>query len=209
MRDNRSKAERDRVGIHKAKRLRQKGLTASAEAKRFLYSHALVMTVATLTRDAMHPEVRYAPPPEPRPDRYRWHHLGHHIHHDDEYLTEIAFKVLHDGDTGVNSLPREPLFDAVSRALPGYKVISLVQSDSTIIDHCERKVFTIKVVTEDIFEEYMTAYREASNIKLDAYRETDRSWWPSCSCEWCSGERKPRRTVKQELAREEWYPRED
>lgn len=204
MRDNRSKAERDRVGIYKAKRLRQKGLTASAEAKRFLYSHALVMTVATLTRDAMHPEVRYAPPPEPRPDRYRWHHLGHPCHHDDEPFTEIAFKVLHDGDTGVTSLAREPLFDAVSRALPGYKVISMIHSDSTIIDHCERKVFTIKVVPEDIFEEYAEANREAAAIRVDAYRDVDRSWWPSCGCYWCSEDRPSRRTVKQKLAREEW-----
>lgn len=209
MRDNRSKAEKSRVGLYKARRARQRGLESRARARAILEDHAVVMTVATLSRPYEHSEVRLAPPPVPRLDwRFGFIHRVP-MKADTDETVEVAFKVLDDGGTGVTTLPRIPLYDAAATALTGYRVFSIRPDDAVVIDQRERSVFIVKAVPEEIFEEYRKDYSDAIEEMISAYADVDRSWFPKCDCSWCVGVDKPRHTVKQELAKDPWYPRED
>lgn len=186
MKDRRSRVERERSKKHVAARRRRAAVEARARNTADLDAATSTLTVATLS-------VR-------RPDPY--------IEHLDT-VEEVAFKILDDGGVGLSELKRLPVGEAVSAALPDHHVRSVTEVDPVVIDQRDRKVFSVKVVPHDSYEDFLDGEREFHREFIEAFFEAIPELWGRCRCSWCRPRPVSRRTTKQELAREQWYPRED
>lgn len=187
MKDRRTRAERERARQHEAKRHRRAAVEHRANLAAELDAKARVLTIATLTRHRPDPDFSF---------------LSEEI--------QIAFRVLDDGGTGVRSLRRLPIEEAVSASFPGHHVLSVTETTPVMIDQRDRKVFIVKIVTEDDHQDYRDQWRETTGEIIDTYDETRPTIRPRCRCRWCRvPHERSRRTDKQALSHEQWYPRED